>query len=1048
MHTPTIPDHALIRGIGRGSYGEVWLAHNVMGRARAVKVIWRRQFESEKPFEREYLGIQRYEPVSRSSGGLVHVLHVGKNEDEGYFYYVMELADDAARNQECVISNPREAGNPELEMLAPHSLEAAIRPVDSYQPRTLRSDLKRLRRLSTADCLRLALDVAGGLAELHRHGLIHRDVKPGNIIYVNDRAKLADIGLVTTEGEGRTFVGTEGYIPPEGPGSPAADLYALGVVLYEASTGLPPERLPDVPSEWFTAPEGDEALELHEVILKACEGQRERRYSNAESMQADLALLQSGQSLRHRRALQRRYACLKLVGAAGSTLLVLAVMAALIAGYRARVAAKSRAEEAQLRHQAQQSQARAERAEHEATRQLQAALYEEARALVLSKELGHRTRALEATRRASGSTNAAELRRVAFAALGLADLRLERETDLPTEFAFPALSSLDPTLERIAIVQSNGPVSICSLPDFKVQAVLPPTTELRTFWALWSPDGRFLAVKRQYDGAGTRCDLEVWNVGQKRLLFTARQDIAYTSFSFHPRLPRFIAGHIGGEVSVWDLENVVETRPFRLPETPYAMSYSPDGERFATSHQHGSNWVVAFHDAASGRRIGATECPEPVEHIAWHPRGSSVGIVGDGISEWDRGVWLAGAEGDTLSSLGQHRLKTSDVNFSPDGDFLMSCGWERDLFCWDLRTGQKAFSCVNAGYRMYWSTDGVHCATVSQGLHLQVYAFTRPACIELADQRGERLRPGAFSPDGRFLAIPGEHDLCLWELTRSSRPTLLTTDRGPLQAFFSEDSKTLFAVSGSLGDARLQGWQLGAVTRTNESPEAVPLEMTVPPRLNWAGLRGHDLVLTSEEGVRFVSLTNLLSGRGRIVKIPPGQGTVSPDGQWLAVTYSYSPFVNVYRLPGMEPVKRLETSHFVGGVWFAPCGEEMIVINRRGIEQWDTTTWQLRRRQPGFPVSEGYVIYTPDGSGLWQLTTFHDASLYDRKTFEPILPLPANVLPLALSSDGRQLAVSVDDRSVQVWDLVELRKHFQDLGLGSLATNSSLAISMQTQGRF
>jgi hypothetical protein len=148
----------------------------------------------------------------------------------------------------------------------------------------------------------------------------------------------------------------------------------------------------------------------------------------------------------------------------------------------------------------------------------------------------------------------------------------------------------------------------------------------------------------------------------------------------------------------------------------------------------------------------------------------------------------------------------------------------------------------------------------------------------------------------------------------------------------------------------------------------------------------------------------------------------------------------------MGPVRRLETSNLVAGVWFAPHGDELTVINRRGIEEWDTTTWQLRRRQPGFPVSEAYVIYTPDGSGLWQLPTFHDASLYDRQSLEPILPLPANVLPLALSSDGRRLAVSVDDRRVQVWDLVELRKHFQELGLDWAATNYSQAISMRNQG--
>ena len=93
---PSIPDHTLRRIIGRGAYGEVWLARNVMGAPRAVKIVWRRQFESDRPYEREFDGIQRYEPVSRSEDGLVHVLHVGRNDAEGYFYYVMELADSAA----------------------------------------------------------------------------------------------------------------------------------------------------------------------------------------------------------------------------------------------------------------------------------------------------------------------------------------------------------------------------------------------------------------------------------------------------------------------------------------------------------------------------------------------------------------------------------------------------------------------------------------------------------------------------------------------------------------------------------------------------------------------------------------------------------------------------------------------------------------------------------------------------------------------------------------------------------------------------------------
>src|SRR6266511_4197226 len=62
---PTVPDHELLRCIGRGSYGEVWLARNVMGTYRAVKIVYRKNFSHDRPFEREFEGIKKFEPVSR-----------------------------------------------------------------------------------------------------------------------------------------------------------------------------------------------------------------------------------------------------------------------------------------------------------------------------------------------------------------------------------------------------------------------------------------------------------------------------------------------------------------------------------------------------------------------------------------------------------------------------------------------------------------------------------------------------------------------------------------------------------------------------------------------------------------------------------------------------------------------------------------------------------------------------------------------------------------------------------------------------------------------
>src|SRR6185295_4022677 len=120
------------------------------------------------------------------------------------------------------------------------------------------------------------------LGHLHRHGLIHRDIKPSNIIFIGGVPKLVDIGLVSEVEEARSFVGTEGFIPPEGPNSPQADIYSLGKVIYEMSMGKDRTEFPEPFTALGQATGSQDLEEMNAVILKSCATNPRDRYQSAE----------------------------------------------------------------------------------------------------------------------------------------------------------------------------------------------------------------------------------------------------------------------------------------------------------------------------------------------------------------------------------------------------------------------------------------------------------------------------------------------------------------------------------------------------------------------------------------------------------------------------------------------------------------------------------------------------------------------------------------------------------------------------------------------
>jgi serine/threonine protein kinase len=131
--------------------------------------------------------------------------------------------------------------------------------------------------------------------------LSHRDIKPSNIIFIEGVPKLADIGLVAASGQ-QSFVGTEGYVPPEGPGTPRADVYSLGNLLYETCTGKDRLDFPEIDSQLSSRPDRERLLQLNDVLTKACANDPRKRYESAAEMHRDLAALERGEAPKKSRA--------------------------------------------------------------------------------------------------------------------------------------------------------------------------------------------------------------------------------------------------------------------------------------------------------------------------------------------------------------------------------------------------------------------------------------------------------------------------------------------------------------------------------------------------------------------------------------------------------------------------------------------------------------------------------------------------------------------------------------------------------------------------
>ncbi|GGI41701.1 Stk1 family PASTA domain-containing Ser/Thr kinase [Mammaliicoccus stepanovicii] len=257
--------YELVKYLGGGGMSNVYLAKdNILNREVAIKVINIPPNEKEKTVERFEREVQNTTILSHNN--IVNVLDV--EEDDNCYYLVMEY-----------INGP-----------------------------TLKEYLSKEGKLSAKEAVDMTLQILKGIAHAHHHRIIHRDIKPQNILMTkHDTLKILDFGIAralseTALTETNHVMGSVQYLSPEQakgqPTDESSDIYSIGIVLYELLTGHPPfngetpvsvaikhiqEEIPSIRSERPSIPQS-----IENVVMKATRKEKSLRYRDTDEMYYDL----------------------------------------------------------------------------------------------------------------------------------------------------------------------------------------------------------------------------------------------------------------------------------------------------------------------------------------------------------------------------------------------------------------------------------------------------------------------------------------------------------------------------------------------------------------------------------------------------------------------------------------------------------------------------------------------------------------------------------------------------------------------------------------
>ncbi len=1015
-----LPGYTLTREVRRGGQGLVYEAmQNSTNRRVAIKVMREGPFAGEADLARFDREVKILAQLHHPNIVTIH----DSGRAGGHFYFVMDFI--------------------------------AGRPLDEFAAGTGtagRADIREILKLFERTCV--------AVSAAHLRGVIHRDIKPGNILVDGSGNPLVlDFGLAKATGslvEGDEdgnritsataarrattmagqFLGSLPWASPEQVAGNAigldvrTDVYSLGVMLYQALTGRFPydvfgplrevmNRIAQAEPIRPRAIRGDIDDEVETIVLKCLQKDPSRRYQSAGDFGRDLGRYLAGEPIEAKtdstwyvlRKTVHRFRAALTVAALFVLLLSISTTVAVVLSVRANRAA----EDARLANEATLV------AQHRAEQRLHESLIAQARAVRRSGVSGARTQAMAAMRRAAEIEPTLEVRSEVIAALAIPELeplqRIERQ----------GTAYFDVDFRRCAAGHADGSVTVFEVATNAELARIP--TARGGIVELIGMTLRWPLLVRTFDQLDGPRRLEVWDIpaGQLRLEL---DDIPFRSrFDVSPDASRLAVGRLDQAIHIYDLATLEPVGRIALDRMPGYVCYDPTGKKLLL--YHGEYSAPQLLDLETAEMTPLFDSPIIGWAVAWDPKGRWVaGAADNNIELWDV------ASEKRVAVLATHESRVVHLAASGDGSLLLSFSWDGNSVLWDMRTKRQILRFPHG--RPVFSSDGFRIGGTLSEARREVIAIDRLDCgisrrllgaWENVDSTA--VSGGAFeSQSGLVILISDISDgparLRVYDPVAGRELASVGVDYAHSLA---TDRAGRFLVS-----AQRQGiyrWPL--VVAGNH--------LAIGPPLRVGEITSPEAVTLSPDGSLVVA-GHMYSGRFHITDLVHGghrpldvghrcSGVrISPDGTLAAICQWYGRTTEVWDLQRGERLKTLPTGDFLSAE-FGPRSDRLLTSDDTHITEWDVGTWKPVRQ-----VEQHVAFHCSSRDGTL-LATCSDATrirLLDYQTLSELATLEApegfQMQGCSFSADGTQL-VQITNRSgvAQLWDLRRIREELAAMGL-------------------